>query len=151
MSNNEGRKLDDNKPEYAYLGRTDTWWHSSPEDPNSFYRLASYYADTFWFKGDKWALLELLRHINRHPDFDLDCIITVSKSGAQKYGLLNYRKGLAWSRLFSSLRRHLYHYPLVFGEAVDEETNMPHWAHAYCCAAFLYEYATENLGTDDRT
>ena len=68
--------------------------------------------------------------------------------GRKKYDAYNWAKGMAWSRVFSALMRHMWKW--WRGEAVDAETGESHLLHASCCLMFLYEYSTHRLGTDDR-
>jgi len=148
-----GKKDDSNKPELGYLGRTDTWWRAdlrSGKGEAAFLYALSHQMDEFWLRNDIESLKLVLQNILINSNNDLQSILSVLKFGAQKYGLLNYRKGLSYIRLFSAFRRHVYYYPLTLNETVDADTGLPHWAHAFCCAAFLYEYATEGLGQDSR-
>lgn len=68
--------------------------------------------------------------------------------GAAKYGDRNWEKGMAWSRVFAALMRHLYAWWLKRG--TDPETGRSHLAHAMCCVAFLLAYELRGVGTDDR-
>lgn len=65
------------------------------------------------------------------------------KFGAEKYSDNRWREGMAWSRVYGALQRHL----LAFwaGEDLDEETGFSHLSHASCCLMFLWSYA--DLGT----
>ena len=72
-------------------------------------------------------------------------IVKVLTFGAVKYGPENWRKVPdAERRYFSALLRHLAAWH--GGEELDEETKLPHLAHAGCCLLFLLELAndTEN-------
>lgn len=68
--------------------------------------------------------------------------------GAKKYAERNWERGFDWSRVYSAALRHL----MAFwnGEDLDEETGLPHVAHALCCVAFLAEYGHTGAGRDDR-
>ena len=68
--------------------------------------------------------------------------------GAEKYGMNNWRKGMAFSRLADACLRHVYAF--LDGEDKDEESGLSHLAHARCCLGFLLEYEGRRLGTDDR-
>ncbi len=74
--------------------------------------------------------------------------------GAEKYEPWNWYKGMAWSRCFGALMRHLWAWwwskVLGDGSGQDAETGKSHLWHAGCCLAFLIEYEAERLGTDDR-
>lgn len=68
--------------------------------------------------------------------------------GAQKYGDRNWEQGLAWSRVFAALERHMWAW--WGGENKDAETGLSHLHHASCCLAFLSAYEARSTGTDDR-
>jgi hypothetical protein len=63
----------------------------------------------------------------------------VLKFGADKYADNLWRKGMAWSRVYGALLRHLYAF--WGGEMLDPETGKPHMYHATCCIMFLSVYA----------
>jgi hypothetical protein len=58
--------------------------------------------------------------------------------GANKYGAGNYRHGIAYSRVFGALLRHIYAWQS--GEELDPESGLPHLHHAACCITFLITY-----------
>lgn len=60
--------------------------------------------------------------------------------GAQKYAAHNWRKGINYSRIYSSLQRHLNAWHS--GEEFDPETGKSHLWHAGCNIAFLIEYSS---------
>ena len=68
--------------------------------------------------------------------------------GAQKYSRHNWRSGCDWTRLSDAALRHIYQW--LDGEDRDQESGLPHLAHAMCCLAFLLESAEKDYGTDDR-
>lgn len=75
-------------------------------------------------------------------------VAEVAGFGGQKYARYNFAKGYAWSLSFDAMMRHA----LLFwgGEDVDQESGLPHMAHAgWHCLALLC-FAGRNLGTDDR-
>jgi hypothetical protein len=67
---------------------------------------------------------------------------------AKSTGDHNWRKGMAWHRLFGAALRHLWAW--YRGEKADPETGLSHLAHAACCVLFLLTYELKGLGTDDR-
>ena len=75
-------------------------------------------------------------------------LATVLGFGAQKYSSNNWRKGMAWSRLFAAAQRHLWSW--WGGEDKDKETGLSHLAHAMCCIMFLLEYEYLKKENDDR-
>lgn len=75
-------------------------------------------------------------------------IVRVMRFGAEKYGTRNWEQGMAWSRPFSALMRHLTAW--WSGEAKDAETGYSHLWHAGCCIVFLIAYELRGIGQDDR-
>jgi Domain of unknown function (DUF5664) len=75
-------------------------------------------------------------------------IVKVLQFGAGKYAPRNWEKGMAWSRPFSALQRHLASWWM--GEKADPETGMSHLWHAGCCVVFLIAFEIRGIGTDDR-
>lgn len=69
--------------------------------------------------------------------------------GSVKYGERNWEKGMAWSRVFGALMRHMWAW--WGGEKGDSETGKSHLWHAGCCIAFLIAYEQRAIGTDDRS
>ena len=68
--------------------------------------------------------------------------------GAAKYAPRNWEYGMAWSRPFSALMRHMWAW--WRGEGTDPETGKSHLWHAACCLMFLIAYEQRGVGTDDR-
>lgn len=70
--------------------------------------------------------------------------------GAEKYAPNNWRRGMAWSEVYSALQRHL----LAWNdrEETDSASGLGHLDHAAACLGFLTEYdAHERYATfDDR-
>lgn len=82
------------------------------------------------------------------PPFAQEQYAKVLTKGAEKYAPRNWEKGMAWSKVIASLKRHL----LAFesGEDFDQETGILHTAHIMCNAAFLTEYYKIYPQGDDR-
>lgn len=72
----------------------------------------------------------------------------ILRHGAAKYGLHNWRKGIAYSRVIDAALRHITAW--VGGEDLDAESGLPHLAHARCCLGFLIAYETSGPRNDDR-
>ncbi len=72
----------------------------------------------------------------------------VAAFGAQKYDRGNYLKGYDWSLCVDAMHRHI----LAFesGEDLDEETGLPHMAHAAWHGLALTSFYLRGIGTDDR-
>ncbi len=68
--------------------------------------------------------------------------------GAIKYAPNNWQKGMKWSRVLGSLKRHLN--AIERGEDVDPETGLLHSAHVLCNAMFLTDYYKIYPQGDDR-
>ena len=68
--------------------------------------------------------------------------------GAVKYAPRNWEQGMAWSRCFGALMRHLWAW--WGGEELDRETGLSHLDHAACCLMFLKAYKVRGTGNDDR-
>lgn len=72
----------------------------------------------------------------------------VAGFGEIKYSRLNYLNGYAWSLSFDAMQRHM----LAFwsGQNDDDESGLPHLAHAaWHCLAML-AFLEKGLGEDDR-
>ena len=78
------------------------------------------------------------------PAFTLG-VASVLGYGADKYGRKNYREGIAFSRLYAAIQRHL----LAFwgGEDMDQESGLSHLHHAATSIMMLGEMGEE---WDDR-
>lgn len=81
------------------------------------------------------------------PEY-IKAIAEVMGHGAEKYGKYNWRKGLAWTRVYSAAQRHLLAW--LGGEERDPETRCSHLAHAGCCIMFLLNYTKNRISLDDR-
>ena len=68
--------------------------------------------------------------------------------GAEKYGINDWRKGIAWSRLVGAALRHIFLW--LDGEDNDAESRISHLAHAACSIDFLLEYEKTHRELDDR-
>ncbi len=68
--------------------------------------------------------------------------------GAKKYDANNWRKGIAWSRVYGAVQRHLTSWN--DGETHDPETKLNHLAHAMAGIMFLLEYSETHPQLDDR-
>lgn len=76
------------------------------------------------------------------PPKAIQSVIKVLTFGAKKYSRENWRnvEGLQ-ERYLDALMRHLFSYH--GGEVNDPETDLPHLAHAVCCALYLIEDAAD--------
>ena len=79
----------------------------------------------------------------------LEGTASVLRFGAEKYAPRNWEKGIAFSRVFAALLRHLFAW--WRGEDTDPETGLSHLHHAACCVMFLQAYTIRKTpNTDDR-
>jgi hypothetical protein len=79
--------------------------------------------------------------------------------GAEKYAPRNWEGGIAWSRVFGALMRHMWAWwagraptsrNFLLGD-LDPETHYSHLWHAGCCIAFLIAYEERGMTAfDDR-
>lgn len=72
----------------------------------------------------------------------------VCTAGAAKYGRWNWLKGMPWSELVGSAKRHIELW--LSGESTDPETGCHHLAHAAWNCLALMTYHAFGLGVDDR-
>lgn len=103
-------------------------------------------SDRLEIEGVKWDRGKLPFHLL--PPELLEGVSSVLQFGAQKYSARNWELGMAWSRPFGALMRHMWAW--WRGEDRDEETGMSHLWHAGCCIAFLIAYEQRKVGEDDR-
>lgn len=75
-------------------------------------------------------------------------VVHVLRFGAAKYSDRNWEHGMAWSRPFSALLRHMTAW--WEGEKADPETGYSHLWHAGCCVMFLIAFEIRGAGVDDR-
>lgn len=86
-------------------------------------------------------LLQGTKYDSEKPRMDLldsyalEELSKVLTFGAAKYEPNNWRKGIAITRLTSSLLRHVFAF--MRGEAKDPETGLSHIAHAMCNCMFI--------------
>lgn len=82
------------------------------------------------------------------PAFAQEQYARVLTKGSEKYAPRNWEKGMSWSKVLASMKRHI----LAFesGEDYDPETGLLHMAHVMCNAAFLTEYYKIFPQGDDR-
>jgi hypothetical protein len=93
-------------------------------------------------KSDKDKL-----RMSLYPIEVIDEDLKVLEFGAKRYGEYNWRKGMAWTRLWDAMWRHLR--AVREGEFVDPDSGLSHLAHARVSAAFLFEYIRLGIGVND--
>jgi hypothetical protein len=88
-----------------------------------------------------------LRHDLIHSKA-LEDMVKVLTDGANKYEPRNWQKGMSWSSLIASLKRHLI--AIEKGEDYDKESGNLHIAHLACNAHFLNAFYHDFPQGDDR-
>lgn len=88
-----------------------------------------------------------LRYDLIHPKAE-EGLVKVLTKGAEKYAERNWEKGMAWSTVIASLKRHLA--AIEKGEDYDSETGELHVDHLQCNAHFLSAYYRIYPQGDDR-
>ena len=73
--------------------------------------------------------------ISAEAIWDLSAVLTM---GAAKYQDRNWEKGIKWGRIFAAAMRHLWAF--WRGEIYDQESGLPHPAHAMWCCMVLTHY-----------
>ena len=84
------------------------------------------------------------------PAWPLEQLAAVMTYGAKTYGDHNWRKGLKYSQLYAAAQRHLNAF--WQGDDIDEDSGLPHLAHAAANMLMLLEYDHrhyDELGFDD--
>ena len=82
-----------------------------------------------------------------HP-WSHEQMVKVLTIGAEKYADRNWEKGMTWSNVIASLKRHLN--AIESGEDYDPESGELHAAHIACNAHFLTAYYKIYPQGDDR-
>lgn len=106
-------------------------WGPNPRYWDWIYRM-NLAIDDFFYCRNPLPLLELVS-----SDL-LRSATPVLSFGAKKYASLNYVKGMKYSRVLNSLRRHTL--ALIEGEELDPENGLPHEGHIACNYLFLATY-----------
>lgn len=88
------------------------------------------------------------------PDYSLIPLQTLTDEarvwmhGQKKYNAWNWTKGMPWSVPYACALRHLAAWQA--GEENDQESGLPHLAHAMCNLRMLTLYSTNYTEGDDR-
>ena len=76
------------------------------------------------------------------PPVALEELAKVLEFGAKKYSRNGWKKGMLYSVCLASCLRHVFQ--MLKGEYLDQESGLPHAAHAMCNLAFILEYSKMN-------
>lgn len=93
-------------------------------------------------KGSKAQRFDLI------PETAVGEIAEVYGFGSKKYADHNWRKGYDWGLSYAALRRHIAAF--WEGEDCDEESGLPHMAHAGWHCLTLLTFMREHPELDDR-
>jgi hypothetical protein len=83
------------------------------------------------------------------PADSLRDLAEVYTFGAEKYEDEGWRKGISWKRIYGAVLRHLTAWFL--GEDLDQESGLPHLAHACWGLMTLLNYSRNHKQLDDRS
>lgn len=95
-----------------------------------------------------------IRHDGGKPRYDLLPpqalleLVKIYTMGAEKYEPRNWEKGMAYSRCYASLMRHLQSFWM--GTDLDGESGLHHMAHVAWNALAILQYQLLRTGEDDR-
>lgn len=113
----------------------------------------SFIVDTT-FKGVNPTPKEALRYNEGKLRYDLIDPFAIAElakvytKGAAKYADHNWKKGMKWSKMLASMKRHIAAFEM--GEDIDPETECAHMAQAAWNALGLVTYARIHPEMDDR-
>lgn len=99
----------------------------------------------FQIDRSRGALIDATRKIGAHAW--VDCA-RVFDYGRRKYAAWNWAKGMPWSVPLACAARHLERV-IVYGEADDSESGLPHRGHVLCNVVMLLHYLTAYPEGDD--
>lgn len=110
--------------------------------------------DTLAKEGTKVVKEVGLRYNQGKMRYDLlhpkatDGLVKVLTKGSEKYAPRNWEKGMSWTSVIASLKRHLA--AIEKGEDFDPESGLLHIDHVQCNAHFLSAYYSICPEHDDR-
>lgn len=90
-------------------------------------------------KGVKGSMFKLKLPVELVPPLFIRMVALVLLFGARKYKKNNWMKGMNWSEIVAGTIRHIYAF--MEGKEYDEESGLPHLAHATCGLMFLIWFA----------
>ena len=80
--------------------------------------------------------------------YAIEQLALVLTFGKRKYAAWNWAGGISYSRLLAALLRHTFAF--LRGQDRDDESGLPHIAHAMCCCMFLLGMSQLHPELDDR-
>lgn len=105
-------------------------------------------------KGVKGSLKKMKLPLDLIPPLFTKMVALVLMFGARKYVKNNWLRGMSWHECLTGARRHIDKF--AEGVEYDDESKLPHLAHAACMLMFLIWFAygpkkAEYRKLDDRT
>lgn len=82
------------------------------------------------------------------PPRPMQALAEIYTYGAAKYAPRNWEHGIEYSRIYAAVQRHLHAY--WSGQTLDEESALPHLAHAMWGLTALLEFEFTHPELDDR-
>jgi hypothetical protein len=82
------------------------------------------------------------------PPKAIEALAEVYTMGAVKYPARNWEAGIEYGRVYAAVQRHLHAF--WSGQDLDEESALPHLAHAMWGMATLLEFGRTHPELDDR-
>lgn len=120
-------------------GYTKCTTHMSMEDMRKIKEEKASNAVVIDGKGVKGSMFKLKLPVELVPPLFIRMVALVLLFGARKYKKNNWMKGMQWSEIIAGTIRHIYAF--MEGKEYDEESGLPHLAHAACGLMFLIWFA----------
>ena len=83
------------------------------------------------------------------PPDALEAVTAIFTMGQAKYGDRNWEQGMDWNRAFAAAQRHMWAWQA--GEDMDQESGLPHLAHAAVNMLFIIAWQSRDVGIDTRS
>lgn len=80
------------------------------------------------------------------PPEALEELAKVLEFGTKKYTRAGWKKGMLYSVCCASALRHMFQ--MLKGQWLDEESGLPHAAHAVCNLCFILEYSKSKRASE---
>lgn len=122
-------------------------FHSTPFYPRPLLINKEQMAKNFKEEGLRYNIGKL-----RYDLFEphaMEELAKVFTKGAEKYAARNWEKGMKWSSVMASLKRHIAKFEK--GEDIDDESRLHHMAHVAWNALALVSFSRYHPQYDDRT
>lgn len=139
-------RFDTGKPEFHHIHPHA--WSFMIEKQDSKIKLMSDAMDEYFYYNDTQPLFGIFSSLLLQDH--VESMVRVLEFGSRKYASLNYTKGMKFSRVLNSFRRHTW--ADLRGEECDVESGISHLGHAMCNVMFMLLYSKLYDGSefDDR-